>query len=245
MYFYETIKSFSICCHDKHIISEIHWLDDSSCESDRLDMYNTLKSNFENVSIIKHFFNKNDISNKNRHSVIMNKWLNIINKSNSDYVFHLEDDWRFYSLFNISDAITLNKNNPVYTYIGFSKSFPNFPVEYYPKNIFNDFWETVYDESKPLRDNLFVDFVNGIKYDINCWITYLNWPYFSLTPGVHNSRKLLDVGEFNINSDPTLGFELEFAIRYKDAGYKSAMHKNFICKHIGEISAYNLNESIR
>lgn len=244
-YFYETFKSFSICCIDTHVISEIHWFDDSSSESDRNEMYNTLTAYLPNIPIIKYFLNKEDIQTNNRHCVIMNKWLQCIEESKSDYVFHIEDDWRFYSTFSIMDAIQLNIKNPIYTYIGFSKSLPNFPIDIYPKNIFNDFWETVYIDTRPLRDTLFIDYVNGIKHHIDCWISYLNWPYFSLTPGIHNSKKLLDVGTFNIHADPSIGFELDFAIRYKDKGYKSLMHKNFICKHIGEVSAYNINESIR
>jgi hypothetical protein len=45
-----------------------------------------------------------------------------------------------------------------------------------------------------------------------------------------------------------MSVELEFAIRWKDMGYKSMMSKNFTSLHTGqspELSAYKLNASAR
>jgi hypothetical protein len=66
---------------------------------------------------------------------------------------------------------------------------------------------------------------------------------------VHDAKKLLSVGEFSTTYDrEKMSVELEFAIRWKDMGYKSMMSKNFTSLHTGqspELSAYKLNASAR
>jgi hypothetical protein len=118
-----------------------------------------------------------------------------------------------------------------------------------PKKIIGDFWETVYFDDRPINDLLFMDDVMAMHTSPDWWMYYINWPYFSLRPGVHDAKKLLSVGEFSTTYDrEKMSVELEFAIRWKDAGFKSMMCKHFTSLHTGqnpELSAYKINNSAR
>jgi hypothetical protein len=115
--------------------------------------------------------------------------------------------------------------------------------------IIGDFWEWYYSEKHKLNESLFLDEVE-IKYlPEGYWVNYINWPYFSLRPGVHHVKKLLSVGDFSTTYDrEKTSVELEFAIRWKNMGYKSMMCKHFTSLHTGqdpELSAYKINNSAR
>jgi len=141
------------------------------------------------------------------------------------------------------------QNYNEYAYIGFCHSWKNFPIGIVPRRIIGNFWETIYFPNRPINDLLFMDYVAAMQTGPNIWMQYINWPYFSLRPGVHDAKRLLSVGEFSTSYDTSkMSVELEFAIRWTNKGYKSMMYKHFCSLHTGQdasLSAYTLNNSAR
>ena len=92
-----------------------------------------------------------------------------------------------------------------------------------------------------------MDDVGAIQTPISdFWMTYINWPSFSLRPGVHNVNRLLSIGEFSTSYDTeNMRTELEFALRWSEK-FKSLCHKRF---HIINLaidssnSSYTINNS--
>jgi len=243
------IQSFGIFCQDKNIIDEIHYYDDSSQPHERSTAIEYYHKHIPSANLIFRFFEKETFPDNYRHARVLNFWRNGIESSNADYVFHLEDDHQFYNMFNIGEAIDIMEQHPEYAYMGYCQSWKNFPVDMMPKQIIGNFWETIYLDNMPINDLLFLDDVMAMHTGLDWWMYYINWPYFSLRPGVHHVKKLLSVGDFSTTYDrEKTSVELEFAIRWKDMGYKSMMCKHFTSLHTGqnpELSAYKINNSAR
>lgn len=245
---YRAIKSFGIFCQDKNIIDEIYYLDDSSSNSDRqsaIEWYHK----FVGKPVVFRFVERDTFPDNYRHARMLNIWRDCIISSKTDYVFHLEDDHQFYNMFTIGQPIDIMTEYPEYGYMGYCHSWKNFPVSMMPKKIIGDFWETVYFDDRPINEHLFLDDVQAMHTGPDWWMYYLNWPYFSLRPGVYDVQKLLSVGPFSTTYDrEKISVELEFAIRWKNKGYKSMMCKYFTSLHTGQdpsLSAYTLNNSAR
>jgi len=242
------IKSFGVFCTDKDVIDEIYYLDDSSSQEDRNFAIETY-TKFIGKPVIFRFVERETFPDNYRHARMLNIWRECIIGSNADYVFHLEDDHCMYNMLTIGQPIDIMQKYPEYAYIGYCHSWKHFPKGMEPKRIIGDFWETVYFDDRPINDHLFMDDAMAMQTGPEWWMYYINWPYFSLRPGVHDAKKLLSVGEFSTTYDrEKMSVELEFAIRWKDMGYKSMMSKNFTSLHTGqnpELSAYKLNASAR
>lgn len=241
------IKSFGIFCTDKNIIDEIYYFDDSSAPEDRNTAIDYYHKHIPNTPVIYNYFEKNSFPDKFRHARILNIWLEYIKKSNTDYVFHLEDDFQFYNMFSMAEAIDIMENNSEYAYIGYGSSWKNFPKEMQPKKVIGNFWENLYYPNIPINAHLFLDETAAMCEGVDWWIYYLNWPYFSLRPGIHHANRLLSVGEFSVNHDKLKSSaELDFAIRWTNKGYKSMTCKNLTVLHKGnDQSAYHINDSSR
>ena len=241
-HFKKTLISFERYCIDKDLIDLIIWYDDNSTSEDRLEMLKTLLSIFKNKKIITNFFSENSFNTKKRHKEIMNLWKMDITNLSLDYVFHTEEDFEYVSEFSISEAIEFLKNKEDVAMVGFSQEKREIPKEVGEINIQGNYWEWFYVKDRPILDHLFFDTVIMRKHpDPSYWCKYINWPYFSLRPGLHDVNKLKKLEEFY---DVDGSFELDFAVRYGKL-YKSFCHVDEICKHIGDISAYDLNTSSR
>jgi hypothetical protein len=241
-HFKKTLISFERYCIDKDLIDLIIWYDDNSTSEDRLEMLKTLLSIFKNKKIITNFFSENSFNTKKRHKEIMNLWKTDITNLSLDYVFHTEEDFEYVSEFSISEAIEFLKNKEDVAMVGFSQEKREIPKEVGEINIQGNYWEWFYVKDRPILDHLFLDTVIMRKHpDPSYWCKYINWPYFSLRPGLHDVNKLKKLEEFY---DVDGSFELDFAVRYGKL-YKSFCHVDEICKHIGDISAYDLNTSSR
>lgn len=239
--FVKTIKSFVEMCDDYHIINEIYHYDDSSSYEDRIEMFNLISQLFPKAKIISHYFEPDSFIDKKRHARIMRIWKDNLYFSNNQFLFHLEDDWKFIRKFNLSDTIKILES-PNVNYVGFSQQLRELP-EKYNTEILGDFWMWIYDKDKPLQDNLFLDSTEMESHpNPNYWCYFINWPHFSLRPGVHKVSELISMGNFSVDD---VHFELEFALRYSK-NFVSFNHVEKIVKHIGdELSSYDLNNSLR
>lgn len=240
--FNRTINSFHKNCNDNHLIKKIFHFDDSSSHFDLMEMNNTLKKLYPNANIIKIHHNKDSIKTNKRHCTIMNEWL-IKLRDQSDYNFHLEDDWEFNKEFSINNLIKFIESKTDVAYVGVSQFLRDFPNTISPK-IEGDYWEWYYDPTKEILSNLFLDTkVMELENVDGFWCYYINWPYFGFRPGLWDVNKLSVLKDINCNDD--LHFELSFANKLS----KKFIAYNLIesvCYHIGvNKSSYNINSSER
>lgn len=240
------LRGFFTFCEDLSIIDNVIFFDDSSTEEEKTGMVLLLDKFFPNQKKIITNYYADSFNDGYRHSRILNELREKLIETDTDYFFMLEDDYLFVNHFNISETIDLLENHNEYAYVGLSQSYKNFPEGINPKFI-GDYWEWYFDTNKPINENLFIDDVSAVQTLIpNLWMSYINWPSFSLRPGTHHVKKFISIGEFSTtyNTD-IMRAELEFAIRWSKK-YKSLCHKNF---HIINLawdstnSSYTLNNS--
>lgn len=243
------LKAFKVFCKDSHVIDKILFYDDSSTDEEKRAMESLLAQLFpDHDRIITHFY-PDSFEHRFRHAAILNDMRSKLTTHEIDYMFLLEDDFLFINHFSISEMIDLLINYQEYGQVNLSFSWKNFPEWCKPREI-GDYWEMVYFEDKPLLENLFLDEVaaiqtlNGVWY----WQTYLNWPHFSLRPGLTCIKKFLSIEDFSTSHDTTItGFELEFAKLWSKK-YKSLCSKNVHIINLdqnGSQSSYLSNNSLR
>jgi hypothetical protein len=238
------LKAFTVFCEDLDIIDDVIFFDDSSTDADKRKMEILLDELFPAQNkIVTHFY-KESFDDTYRHARILNNLRLKLEETKSDYLFLLEDDYLFVDFFKISENIDLLERHPEYGYAGFAQSYKKFPEHIKPREI-DDYWEWYYDPNQPINCNLFMDESSAIQQLMpDLWMTYINWPSFTLRPGTHHVERLLSVGEFSTNYNrDNMRTELEFAIRWSKK-YKSLFHKRFHIVNLGfdaATSAYNLN----
>jgi len=238
--FERTIKSFCNFCDDLHLIENIFHYDDSSSEDDREKMSDLLSLNFPKSNLIEKKFSPDEFPDGKRHCNIMSDWVYAVS-TKSKYVFHLEDDWEFNDNFRISDLSDLIESDPSIAYVGVSQEMRDFPKDFIIERR-DKFWKWYYDESRPLFDNLFLDTkIMEKSTSPGYWCNYINWPYFGFRPGLWDAEKLVG---FEIMCNTDLPFEVDFAKRLSEKYVSYCADKSF-CDHIGEISSYSLNNSLR
>lgn len=239
--FVKTIKSFVEKCDDYHIINEIYHYDDSSSYEDRIEMFNLISQLFPKAKIISHYFEPDSFIDKKRHARIMRIWKDNLYFSNNQFLFHLEDDWEFVKRFSLQEALPVfEKLNVVY--VGFTQKLRQFPKNYQIQLVGN-FWEWVYDKTKDVQENLFLDLDEMEEHkNPDYWCYFVNWPHFSFRPGIHRISELISMLNFSLEDEH---FEVEFGLRYSEK-FISFNHIDKIVKHIGdEVSSYDLNNSLR
>ena len=238
------LKAFTVFCEDLEIIDNVIFFDDSSTDLHKFEMERILHDLFPNQNrIITHFY-PDSFSDTYRHARILNVLREKLTETQSDYLFLLEDDYLFVDFFRISENIDLLEEYTEYGYAGFAQSFKKFPDHIKPKEI-GEYWEWYYDKDQQINCNLFLDESSAIQQLMpDLWMTYINWPSFTLRPGTHHVERFLSIGEFSTTYDrDNMRTELEFAIRWSEK-YKSLFHKRFHIVNLGfdsSTSAYNLN----
>jgi len=232
--FVPTMNSF-INCIDVELIDEWLCVDDNSSDEDRKKMQ----------ELYPFFtFIWKDKSDKGHP-----RSMNIIKNSvKTPYLFHLEDDWKFFvkknyirdclDVLNTDDKIgqcLINKNytetsEDISVKGGLFKQ-TNFGTRYYIHEYVKN------DEEK----------LEWYKKYGNC-LSSNYWPHFSLRPSLFRTSIFKEIGEFNENVGH---FEMEYAYRYLEKGYISTFFEGIYSLHTGrltsekydvtKINAYKLN----
>jgi hypothetical protein len=240
--FKNTIESLCDKIRDIHLIDTIIHYDDSSDEDSRKYMRDILYSNFPDKLICFRYFNKESFKSEKRHMCVMNHWLEDLNRLGVDYVLHTEDDWLYINDFSIADAILILSRDEQCGQVGLSQPIRKFPDDVNVE-LMGDYWKWYYSPDLPLLHNLFMDDTIIEMSNIpGFWCYFINWPHFSLRPGVFSVDRITSVGNFSSDGD---SFELNFAIEYANK-FHNYLHKSPICLHIGDSnSSYDLNDSKR
>jgi GR25 family glycosyltransferase involved in LPS biosynthesis len=243
--FQQTINSLLACCSDlSKYIHEFIVIDDNSCFQDRKIMQDT-------YPFITYIFKTPE---QKGHAKSMNI---LLDKIVTPYVFHLEDDWRFFVPDNfITKCIAILEENPRYgqcllnrgygedidmggiiggghrRYCTMSQKQDKKSVRYYIHEY------SVNDALNKLQQTL-----GGYGLSHACY-----WPHYSLRVGLTKRDVFTKIGKYNETAEH---FEREYAYRYRQY-YLTVYLDNVFCTHIGrktyergnndKTNAYDLNQ---
>jgi GT2 family glycosyltransferase len=223
--FERTVDSLRRCCSDLDRIAEWICIDDNSSAEDRARM----KARFPFFTWVW----KNADAKGHAHS--MNLIAELAAAGGFDYVLHLEDDWEFFETRAwIADALDVLAHEPGCGQVLFNRN---------------------YAEGRDDRDivgGIVRETAGGVAYRLhvhdpeplahgrsNGW-----WPHYSLRPSLTRVEAFRRVGRFDPRAEH---FELDYARRYVQAGYRSAFLDTIGLEHIGRRvgeagdNAYSLN----
>jgi GR25 family glycosyltransferase involved in LPS biosynthesis len=241
--FTQTVNSFLNCCLDINLVSEFFVVDDNSSENDRKRM----KELYPFINF--YFKNENEKGHAKSLNIIHTKYCNE-NTIVTPYIFHLEDDWKFFEKRNyLTECLEVINSNSSYGQCLINKNYfesykHDFTVGGILKTnengisyIHHEFTENEEQKQQFLQ-----------KYGSGNQVAY--WPHFSLRPSLLRVDMLRKIGQFS--STPN-HFEREYAERYFNAGYRSAMLNGYYSLHIGRLTserwdsdkpnAYQLNQT--
>lgn len=214
--FHETVNSMLNHWTDKHKIDKWVCIDDNSSKDDR----KLMKATYPFIE----FYLKTPEQKGHRES--MNIIWNMIKENNPKYWIHIEDDFLFHTKRSyIEDSIKLiEKHSDIH------------------QVLFNRGYAETMDQANlrgysPLEPGYVVhEHKQGQFSYPNCHY----WPHYSFRPGVIRADTILKLGNYD---SPNTFFEMDYAHRWTNAGYKTAFFDSINCRHIGRLtSERNSNE---
>jgi GR25 family glycosyltransferase involved in LPS biosynthesis len=237
--FEKTMNSFLTCCLDVDRIDKWLCVDDNSSDEDREKMG-------KNYPFFEFYF-------KNKSEKGHPQSMNIIrNKVTTPYIFHCEDDWKFFAKRNyITDCLQIINDDSKIGQCLINKNY----TEVENIKIVGGIYKTVsagvcWGEgmcsrvggkryyiheycSTPQEYEVFNRKYNGLS---NC----AYWPYFSFRPSLLKTDILKSIGEFN---ETISHFEMEYSNRYKNSGYVSAFLEGIYCLHTGRLTSERFDQT--
>ena len=219
--FEQTVNSFLNCCTDIHRIDKWICVDDNSSEADRKKMK-------EKYPFFEFYFKS---PSEKGHPQSMNI---IKKKVDTPYIFHLEDDWKFFSKRDyISECFSVLHSHPKIGQCLINKNYAETSKDTKilggipnrsPKGL--RFYVHEYTPDKKSVQ----EFIKKHGPGVQC----AYWPHFSFRPSLFKKSVWDSLGDFN---EKVSHFEMEYAHRYVKAGYVSAFLENIYCLHIGRLTS--------
>jgi GR25 family glycosyltransferase involved in LPS biosynthesis len=213
--FEKTINSFLNCCLDYYLIDKWIIVDDNSDKKD--------------ISLIKEKYPFFEIISKTKEQKGHAKSMNIIkNIVTSPYIFHIEDDWQFFSKRNyISELLEIMVNEgekcgQVLVNKNYAETVSQNIIGGFNKNIGYTFYtKHEYYTGKELEKNN--------ERGSNCFY----WPHYSLRPSLLKTKIFNELGDFR---EDNCHFEIDYANKYISNGYYSCFLNGIFSKHIGKLT---------
>jgi GR25 family glycosyltransferase involved in LPS biosynthesis len=231
--FYKTVSSFINCCLDTHLIDEWIVIDDNSSSEDRIKM-------MTDFPFIKYIWKT--IENKG-HPRSMNILKEIVK---TPYVFHIEDDWLFFRKENyLTNCKFILQQDKRYGQCLLNRCYGERAQCH---DITGGCIQKINNENKIRYYEH--EFYTGVELEQFCKNNARQcayWPHYSLRVGMTKTQVWNDVGLYNEKNGH---FEMEYAQRYVEKGYKTVYLDNIFCLHIGrctfernsdKTNAYDLN----
>ena len=244
------LRAFCVFCKDFELLDDVLFFDDSSSPEHKALMECLLAELFAEKSVHVTHFVAESFMDGYRHSRVLNAVRDKLIETQSGYFFLLEDDYLLVDFFSFLPGLQLLNDVPSCAYVSYYQAMKKFPEDQKPEmrsygNI--DFWKWPYRPDLPLNCNLFYDDVGSIQTLVpGFWIMMINWPSFSLRPGIHDTVKFLSIGEFSTDYDlATMRTELEFSLRWVKK-WDAWCHEKFMVINLGwdqSNNAYTLNGS--
>ena len=221
----KTLNSIRSCFNDLEHVIKIICIDDNSSIDDR----ETMKYLYPWVTFIM------KTEEQKGHRVSMEIIREQLKCLNAKYWVQLEDDWTF-----------VRKDNYITRGIKLLEDYRAFGIR---QILFNKGYSEIAKDiswpcGKKLEDGLLIH-VHG-RQDHPCGY----WPHFSFRPSIISVDAIEQLGSFN---SPNTFFERDYAIKYIEAGFKSAYFDRISCLHTGPLAgqravgnnAYDLNNMIQ
>jgi GR25 family glycosyltransferase involved in LPS biosynthesis len=167
--------------------------------------------------------------------------MNIIrNYVKTPYLFHLEDDWKFFVKRNyIKDSIDIIESNKLIGQCLFNKNYAEIESDidikggiYHTTNSGLRYFIHEYCKTEE-------DAINWKNKYGNCKSSFY-WPHWSLRPSVSRTYIFKDIGEFN---EQISHFEMDYAHKYANKGYISAFFEGIYCLHTGRLTSEREDET--
>jgi len=214
--FSQTMNSFLINCKDISLINYFFCVDDNSSHEDRKKM-------ITNYPFLKYYLKKED---EKGHVASMNIIWNKLGELGAKYWIHLEDDWLF-----IKPCNYIKKSIDFLEGTGRKESIHQI--------LFNkNYAETIsnYDLVGGSEINGHsADFILHIKDEPNLkGRNCAYWPHYSFRPSMCIVDTILKLGNY---TSPNTFFEMDYANKYFNNGYKSAFFNEITCIHIGKLTS--------
>ena len=212
----KTLDSLYKCATDLSLLAEIICIDDQSSDQDIL----FLKNRYPWIKFVQ----KPLAVKGHKSSMKMIREI-LIRRNKISYWMHLEDDWDFIIVDNyISRAI------------GYLEKYKKDGVR---QILFNKgYGEIECDGLCKCGMELEPGLLLHVYNEPNTSCGY--WPHYSFRPSVVLKETMVELGDYNDDVD---FFELEYAHRYINAGYKSAYFDQLSCIHIGKLAGARGDES--
>lgn len=225
--FEKTINSFINCCKDINKIDKWLCVDDNSIESDREKM--------KKLYPFFTFYFKTPQEKGHPQS------MNIIKKNiTTPYVFHMEDDWKFFNRRNyISDCMDVLQSDVIKQCLinknyGETENDINIAGGHFNKTAKGlRYYIHEYCNTNELKQK----FIKKYGNKKNC----AYWPHFSFRPSLIKSEVYEKLGDFN---ETISHFEMDYANKYIQKTYLSAFLENIYCIHIGRLTSQRNDNSI-
>jgi len=225
--FTRTINSFINNCLDlSDYIYDWYIIDDNSSDED----IEFIKNNYPFIKIIR------KTENERGHARSMNMIRNlIINKIKTPYYLHLEDDFDFVIQDNyIKKSIHIMKEDDSIKQVMFNLNY----IEDF--SVTNNTRGSTLKYTNDSQRYFIHNYIPRSETD-RLKINYPNchyWPHFSFRAGL-NKTELLELGEF---IETPCHFEMEYAFKYMNKGYKTAFLDGINYYHIGR-RTYERNDN--
>lgn len=227
--FQQTLNSFIQCCTDIDLIKKWIIIDDNSSSEDRLWMqekYPFIQFHFKSLS-------------EKGHVKSMNL---IINKINTPFWFHLEDDWLFFEKKPyLSSCLEIMEEDVNIKQVMINRNYMETPEERSLKILGGKLQKTTNNSPYYLHQYIPInspEYHNFLKKNPNT-LSNINWPHYSLRPSLIKIDAIHKIGNYKLNANH---FELEYALRFQFEKYQTAFLYSIFCIHIGKLSR-NWNKS--
>jgi GR25 family glycosyltransferase involved in LPS biosynthesis len=219
--FEKTMNSILNCFVDIDKIDFWICVDDNSSEEDRKKM----KELYPFFTF--HFKSPEEKGHPQSMNIIRDKVV-------TPYLFHLEDDWKFFERRSyITDCLDVLSSNHMIGQCLINKNYAEI------------------SDDIDIKGGIFHTTHYGVRYYIHehCknneetqkWVQKHGgckssnyWPHFSFRPSIIKTNILKDLGEFDVMKSH---FEMDYAWRYINKGYVSAFLEGIYCLHIGRLTS--------
>lgn len=241
--FEKTINSLINCTKDINLIDEWLCVDDNSSEEDRTLMK-------EKYPFFTYIFKNPE---EKGHAKSMNIIRDYVIKSEYKYTLHMEDDWQaVVHMDYIKPCIQIIEENK----IGIKQVVQN-----------RQYVQLIRPRDIDIKGGFQCYLSNGFRYilhefypkgseeesqfwkRINGGYSASYWPHYSLNPSIMDSEVYKCLGPYN---ETVRHFEMDYASRFTNAGFRTAFFDNITRLHIGKLigeegkkNAYELNELVQ
>lgn len=216
--FTETVNSILNHWTDADQIKSWFCVDDNSSKEDRVKM----KKMYPWIM----FYNKTVEEKGHRES--MNIIWNKLNERKPKYWIHMEDDFLFHiKRAYVADSINFLKSQTDIKQVlfnrGYAETIENLDLRGY----------------SPLSPGFVVhDHKHGQFPYPNCHY----WPHYSFRPSMVDVDTILKLGNYD---SPNTFFEMDYAKKWTDAGYRSAFFDMICCRHTGRLTSERNDKSVK